>query len=516
LASAEKSAGESKNESERSQPTEGGSASVSTPPQAGSDDAAAPPLDSKAGTPREIWNDYFSKRKPRPEVVSQLILKLHEGRQHEHVIAAIEAALRHGQSQPWMYDVLALSMELTGRPQAEIERVLLSRVDFTATDVPSMLYSAAYLTRFGGRKQALRLYRQASQLEPTRPEPYVLGLPLAQQQKDYDAIRWAAAGVLVSAWGRDHERQHLRARDAAAQAAIELRKEQREDEAAALEAAVNDALKRDLVLELTWSGDGDLDLSVEEPAGTVCSVEDPQSRGGGVHLRDGYGPEQKNCRETYVCAFGVPGNYRVRVHHVDGNIVGKRAKLQITRAQGSSEETTQTLTIPISKDDATVLVALPHGRRTELKAPQADAETEIGAAEIPRVPAPGDTAEAAKVLERFNASRVKAAVVAGDRRSLSAGAGIAAAVRSPGGAGAAAAGVPFAAGAGAGVGPGAVGYTPVVSVVSEGVAMSALAVVSGDRRYVRLSVAPSFSAITDVFTFTFLNSPAPGGQPTGN
>ena len=52
-----------------------------------------PELDKSAGTPREIWNDYFSKRKPEPKVVAQLILKLHQRKQHEHVIAAIEAAL---------------------------------------------------------------------------------------------------------------------------------------------------------------------------------------------------------------------------------------------------------------------------------------------------------------------------------------------------------------------------------------------------------------------------------------
>jgi len=48
-----------------------------------------------------------------------------------------------------MYEVLALTMQIAGRPQQEIDRVLLSRVDFTSTDVPSMLFSAAYLTRLG-------------------------------------------------------------------------------------------------------------------------------------------------------------------------------------------------------------------------------------------------------------------------------------------------------------------------------------------------------------------------------
>ncbi len=45
--------------------------------------------------------------------------------------------------------------------------------------------------------------------------------------------------------------------------------------------------------------------------------------------------------------------------------------------------------------------------------------------------------------------------------------------------------------------------------------MSALAVVSGDRRYVRLSLVPSFSTLTDVQTFSFINSGNPNGGGGG-
>lgn len=481
------------------------------------------PLDSTAKSPHEIWDDYFRKRQPTDETVGQLLLNLHEERKHEHVIAVIEAALRHGRSQPWMYDVLALSMELAGRPKEQIERVLLSRVDFTATEVPSMMYSAAYLTRFGGKKQALRLYRQASSIEPTRPEPYVLGLPLAQAAKDPEAIRWAATGILVSAWGKDHEKLHTKAGDAAAEAIAKLKEDGHEKEAAEFEAAMRDARQRDLVLRLVWSGEGDLDLSVEEPPGTVCSTSNSQSAGGGVHLRDGYGPDQKNCHEEYVCAFGVPGNYRAKIRHVGGNIVGKRAQLTIIRHQGSPAETLQTITVPLSTTDSSVLISLPNGRRTALRdismpaKPNSTPRRDARGALIPQA----DPAEAARVLAKFGKSRERAAVVAGaDPAAARANAAALAAAPAPqfapnapvGGFPGGGAGGGFGGGFGPTVGGGAVGYTPVVQNISEGVAMTALAVVSADRRYVRLSVQPSFSSITDVFTFSFLNSPA-GAQP---
>ena len=85
------------------------------------------PLLANVKNPQAFWNEYFSKRKPAPDVVNDLIFNLHQSGKHEHVIAAINAALINNQSQPWMYDVLALSMEIAGRPQQEIQRVLLSQ-----------------------------------------------------------------------------------------------------------------------------------------------------------------------------------------------------------------------------------------------------------------------------------------------------------------------------------------------------------------------------------------------------
>ncbi len=61
------------------------------------------------------------------------------------------------------------------------------------------------------------------------------------------------------------------------------------------------------------------------------------------------------------------------------------------------------------------------------------------------------------------------------------------------------------------------GFTPVITTLSEGVTLSALAVVSGDRRYVRLTTAPVFSNITDVFTFSFTgNNQGNQNQGGGN
>ena len=71
------------------------------------------------------------------------------------------------------------------------------------------------------------------------------------------------------------------------------------------------------------------------------------------------------------------------------------------------------------------------------------------------------------------------------------------------------------------VGDFAVGHQPVVVVLSEGTSLSVQAVVSNDRRYVRLTLVPFFSRIGDVEEFTFngrttTNSGTTAADPTNN
>lgn len=56
-----------------------------------------------------------------------------------------------------------------------------------------------------------------------------------------------------------------------------------------------------------------------------------------------------------------------------------------------------------------------------------------------------------------------------------------------------------------------VGFQPQIAVIPDGVQLTVQAVVSADRRYVRLSVLPLFTEIIDVFTFTTSGGVAAGG-----
>lgn len=403
-----------------------------------------------------------------------MVQRLHKAKRTDAVIACINAALINGRSQPWMYTVLALEMERAGKPREDIERVLLSTVDFSAVNVSNILYSAAVLTRFGAKERALAMYRQASLVDPTRLESYAMGLRLAREAEDPEAVAWAATGILQRAWGTDHEKLHRDADATARDLEAALRKVGNNEAADRLIAALAEAAKRDLAIELSWSGKADLDLLVEEPAGAICSAENPVTMGGGIFVHDGFGGDQKDCYDKYVCPRGMSGDYRATVRHISGDVVGKRAVLEVVRYQGSSREIVDRFTIKLSDHDKVVRVTLQHGRLKELTA-------------VPLLEAPRENLGTARGNRRERLGR--------NSRGESRGAGakfVEDRLRVRGGLG-------------------DPGYQPVITIIADGVTNTANAVVSGDRRYVRMTLVPTFSTLTDVQTFSFVS--AAGSNP---
>ncbi|MFN9374461.1 MAG: hypothetical protein ACK6D3_21450, partial [Planctomycetaceae bacterium] len=67
------------------------------------------------------------------------------------------------------------------------------------------------------------------------------------------------------------------------------------------------------------------------------------------------------------------------------------------------------------------------------------------------------------------------------------------------------------------VGFGSVGYQPIIQTLPDGISLTVLAVISADRRYVRLSLAPLFSVVDPGEPFSFLGGGggAGGGQAGG-
>ncbi len=421
---------------------------------------AEPSAKSSAAESVTDWKQMFEGSKPvDPKKVRTLVLDLHQQGKPEEVIALIEQAILHGQIQPWMYEVLALTMEAVGRPRSQVARVLLSSRDLIGEDSDSILYLAAYLTRFERYEQALRLYRQVSILDPLRVESYVMGMGVAEILQDPAAVAWTAPGVLLRAWGKDRQDLHRRANELGRQTVQHLQETGQELEATALEHLMAAARQHDLHVTLDWNGNGNLDLEIIDPTDAVCTARQPATPGGVLHIQSGEGPRQADCVEEAVAPVALSGEYRLVVKHVGGEIVGKRARLTIVRYEGSPRELRQTQTIPLSGQGQTIRVLLKDGR---LPAPMA-------------VPSPPTSAQRRRTGRGANVRALPEVNPRGPVGAFS----------------------------------NSVGFQPVVQFIPSGVQLTALALVSADRRYVRITAAPLFTNITDVFTFSFAGATGP-------
>lgn len=319
----------------------------------------------KAGpTTRERWFEYFRNNQPDSEDLRRTAAQLLERERYGEIVRFLQAALAAGQSEPWMYDILAMAMRLSEFPDSEIQRVLMSRVDLAPTDVDGLLHSARFLVQLDATAAALRVYREAARLSPAQAEPYVLGLKLAQKLQDDQGIEWACRGILTHVWGKGFRKHHERAEDTMQDVILKLRREGSDRKADRLMAALVEAKRRDLTVRVEWAGDGDLDLTVREPCGTECSTHNPRTAGGGAFTHDGYGPRSENCYEEYVCVKGEPGDYRAIIQHIDGNIVGKSFRVTWIRYQGSENEQVRTETYRLDKPRRVIRFTLNHGRRT--------------------------------------------------------------------------------------------------------------------------------------------------------
>jgi hypothetical protein len=176
--------------------------------------------------------------------------------------------------------------------------------------------------------------------------------------------------------------------------------------------------------------------------------------------------------ETYVCPRGFAGTYRVRIHRVWGDVTAGKVTVDVYRHAGTDAVEHERRQLDLGDQDALVVFELDSGRRTE----------------------PVEAAQLASAAQRQQ--QVGRAVLAqqldslSDPRALPTQSDILRRRRALGA---------------LGLG-GAVGFQPIIEVLPEGTMLAVSGVVSADRRYVRIGVAPIFSTIGDVQTFTFAGS----------
>lgn len=433
--------------------------------------------------PEKFWNDYFANNQPNPDVVRQAVRRLMKRGHSNHVVALIEAALRNGQPLPWMYESLGIAMELEGAPKEQIERAIMSACDFSNSPDELMLI-ARYLSHLELDHRAFQVYRQVVKASPLHDEAYALGLRAAQRAKDTEAIRWFTLRVLERAWPNEQAVVRTTAFRIAKATLDEMQAAGDMDGYRDYEQQLNNALVRDCVVQVSWSGEADVDVYVEEPGGTICSLRDPRTSGGGVCLGDTYASDQQSddkgaasFQETYICPRGFNGDYKVRVRKVWGEIVAGKVTVDVYRNYRSKNEQHERQHIEVGEDDAMVVFKLESGRRTD-----PIQEQQLVAA-VNRQEAISRAVLAQQVGSLADPSALPGSRLGDRRLDLRRRLGLARG--------------------------GAVGFQPVITTLTEGTQMQATAVISADRRYVRITASPSFTGIGNVTTFTFAGAAAP-------
>ncbi len=442
-----------------------------------------------AKTPEQFWSEYFAANQPEEKTVRVAVTHLVKGGQYDHAIALIQAALSNGQGQPWMYESLGIAMELDGRPQADLERTIMSACDFSTSPEELMLI-ARYLSHSGLHGRALDVYQQVAKVAPLYQEAYALGLQAAERAGSVDGIRWATVGILERAWPANQEAVRNSALRIAKATLDDLKAKGDVAGAGAFQAALDAALVRDCVVRISWSGDADVDLIVEEPTGGSCSLSQPRTAGGGAWMGDSYAgvgeAPTEGFSETYICPQGFAGDYRVRVRKVWGELVAGRVAVDVYKNFRGPNEQHQRQFISVGDDDAAVLFTLQSGRRQE---PLAEAQLatavgrQLGVNQAIMAQQLNSLADPSLIPDRSNVTPINL------RRALAIARG-----------------------------GGQVGFMPVITTLTDGTVFQTNGVVSADRRYVRISASPQFTGIGNVTTFTFAGPGAPvagGGGGAG-
>ncbi len=459
---------------------------------------------AKGQSASDAWSLYFSKQSKQVAKISpaqrllwesdvrETVRRLMAARQFTQVSAVIQSAIRHGQPQKWMYHALGLAMLADNAPQSEIERAFMSAVDFSGGDPAQMSYIAGHMAQVGLNHRALRVFRQVSEIEPTRPEPYVLGLAIAQRIDDLDGIKWASLGILSQEWPGEQKRFFAEATVAAKAVVNRLREEKRFKEADQFEAQRADALVRDLYVKVSWTGNADIDISMVEPTGTICSFRNPRTTAGGVMLGDSFAhlgnTAKDGLSEIYVCPKGFNGTYRLMMRRIWGQVTTGKVTVEILshHKKTSSKAKHQ---VELQEGVNVVSFDLKDGRRIESLA-----ERQV----VTAVREQAVLGRAILAQHLGNAIDPRAAALLGGSRAQQQAA--ASGQRGIGGV------FPL-------VGQSAVGFRPVITKLPEGANMAANAVVSADRRYVRITVLPLFSQVGRVLAFNIITGQITDGDP---
>jgi hypothetical protein len=227
---------------------------------------------------------------------------------------------------------------------------------------------------------------------------------------------------------------------------------------------------------------------VIEPTGSACSPLSRQTIGGGILIGDSLADMTS---ETYLAAEAFPGEYLIEIETVWGRPLNGKAQLRIIRHQGTPDETEELRTVELkSRHSTPIKVKLESGRRKETAyvAPREAQQS----TEAPTAPPQSSD----KVLHQLR--------VLADPEVTGVRSGFYGATSSMGR-------TPLPSRIASQKEPSpndrTLYQTRVKPFVQNSIDVTAQAVISADRRYVRLSMTPVFNTVTGVQTIPIVVNP---------
>ena len=444
----------------------------------------------------EAYYRYFKQHKVYPRIIRERVRSLTEGQSPDlkQVIGLLRASMLAGQIQPWMYEALALAMRIEKMPADEIERVLLSSADF-ATSARQVIFLAEYMDRLGYRQRALELLREVTLRDPSAELAYAKALDIAIYLDDASALQWSTLGVLSQEWPRENAAIFAKAVRHSKSLVEQMRENGLDQQADQYASKLKQALARDVVVKVSWSGDADVDLMVEEPTGSVCSYRQNKTPGGGLLVGDPNAGLSDTAggshSEVYSCSEAFSGDYRVLLRQVWGRIPAGRVTVDVWSHLGSENQQHIQRVIPLDEDGALVSFHLDSGRRQERLADQQLVNDVVQQVAVNRTILAQQLEAISNpeaLLAQQNYVNSQPASQIGNRSN------------------------PLNRPSPNAFNPNLVGYQPQITVLPIGMTMQANAVISADRRYVRITTLPFFSTIKGVVQYNLQSGVTDQGE----
>ncbi|HZW33062.1 MAG TPA: hypothetical protein VFF52_20265 [Isosphaeraceae bacterium] len=319
--------------------------------------------------PFTFWTNYFRTKDPRktePDRLRETVRLLNLNGKSRDVHAALYGYLANhpNDAEPWMYEALALAIEMNQGLPADVKKALNYAADLAQrTHNPNDLVSVAdklllkgYFERVGA------LLDEAAAKVPHRSEPLAMSIILAGKTKDPRRMAGSIERLLALGWPGQDDYFRAWSRNQSDLLAQALREEGRGSEADTLLAKVADAEARDVYIRLSWDGDADFDLGVKEPLGVTASYQIPRTVFGGSVVKNGYGSHPE---EVYVCPRAFDGDYEVRINTIYTNpskpVTG--LTLETITHEGTDHEQKQVVHLAPDRLYKPVVVHLSGGRR---------------------------------------------------------------------------------------------------------------------------------------------------------